>query len=126
MPELRDIIAVVNLAIALGTIAYARLTRASKEAVELVEKTERHVAELEKATAADLAVRDIKIDKLEDRTSRIEGELRHLPDKGQVHRMELSLTEMRGDMKALTERIVSLAGISERLQQFLLDQAKEH
>lgn len=108
----------IALLISIGGTIYAWLTRSGKEAGEKVSKLE---VELRKAHAEHAN----KIDKIEDRVSRIEGELRHLPDRSTVHRMELSLTEMRGDMKALAERLTPVSAISERLQEFLLEQAKD-
>jgi hypothetical protein len=108
----------IAVLIAIGSTVYAWLTRSGKEAGEKVVK-------LEAQLRAEFCDHAAKIDRIEDRVSRIEGELRHLPDRATVHRMELSLTEMRGDMKALAERLTPVSAISERLQEFLLEQAKE-
>ncbi len=62
--------------------------------------------------------------KIDDRVTRIEGEMNHLPDREMVHRMELSLSELKGDFKALNQRLVSMAATSERLQEFLLENKK--
>ncbi|SIP95831.1 DUF2730 family protein [Bosea sp. TND4EK4] len=65
-----------------------------------------------------------KIDKVEDRVSALENEFRHLPDRGSVHTIQLSLAELKGEMRAMGEQLKPVAAISERLQEFLLEQAK--
>ena len=65
-----------------------------------------------------------KIELLEDRVSKTEGDLSHLPDQRSMHRMELSLSDMQGDMKAMTARMKSIAATGERLQEFLVSQAR--
>lgn len=65
-----------------------------------------------------------KIDKVEDRVAALESEFRHLPDRGAVHTIQLSLSELRGEMRAMGEQLKPVAAISDRLQEFLLEQAK--
>ncbi len=65
-----------------------------------------------------------KIDKVEDRVAALENEFRHLPDRGSVHTIQISLAELRGEMRAMGEQLKPVAAISERLQEFLLEQAK--
>lgn len=66
-----------------------------------------------------------KVDKAEDRISKIEHELGHLPSRETVHRMELALSDMRGEMRALGEQLKPVAAISDRLQEFLLEQGNK-
>lgn len=66
-----------------------------------------------------------KIDKVEDRVAALENEFRHLPDRGAVHTIQISLTELRGEMRAMGEQLKPVAAISERLQEFLLEQARK-
>lgn len=65
-----------------------------------------------------------KVDKAEDRIAKLENEFRHLPDRDSVHRIELSLSAVKGELKALGEQLKPVAAISDRLQEFLLEQAK--
>lgn len=65
-----------------------------------------------------------KADKIEDRVAALENEFRHLPDRSSVHTIQLSLSELRGEMRAMGEQLKPVAAISERLQEFLLEQAK--
>lgn len=65
-----------------------------------------------------------KIDKAEDRVTRLENEFRHLPDRNSVHSIQLSLGDLKGELRAMGEQLKPVAAISERLQEFLLEQAK--
>lgn len=92
------------------------------EIARLVEKFGQQFAE--KNVTIQAAAVIAKVDILEDRVSRIEGTVQHLPDKDLTHRMEISLSELRGEMKALAERLSPVAATSARLQEFLLEQSK--
>ncbi|CAM5397639.1 hypothetical protein AFEL58S_01985 [Afipia felis] len=81
----------------LGTFAD---TRASKE----------HVASI-----AD------KLDRLEDRATRIESELSHLPDTKTVGSIELKMAELSSQVGILAERIRPVAAIADRLQEKILE-----
>lgn len=65
-----------------------------------------------------------KVQDLEERLAVVEAEMSHLPDKETAHRMELGLTRLEGRIDALGEKLKPFAAISDRLQDFLLDQAK--
>lgn len=126
--ELKDWLSVLATAVALASLLYTFLTRSGKEAgekvAELQKQTLAALGDIQKQITKSLEDRDRKIDQLEDRVSRVEGELRHLPDRATVHRMEIGITEMKGDMKAIAERLGPVAAIADRLQEFLLEQAK--
>jgi hypothetical protein len=59
---------------------------------------------------------------LDTRLIRLENELLHLPDREQTHRLELSISELKGHITGLDERLKPVAAISDRLQEFLLNQ----
>ncbi|MBN8533854.1 MAG: DUF2730 family protein [Rhizobiales bacterium] len=107
----------INGLIAVGAFLFAWLTRSGKEAKAQVEVVDQRLS----AVAKDLGA---KIDAVEDRVSRVEGELSGVPDRESVHKMQLELERMRGTIDVLNERLVPLAAISGRLQEFLLEQAK--
>jgi uncharacterized coiled-coil protein SlyX len=64
-----------------------------------------------------------KVEALEDRVSKVEGHLDYLPDQASMHRMELDLSGMRGDLNVMAERMKAIASTGERLQEYLVDQA---
>ncbi|SCM75427.1 conserved hypothetical protein [uncultured Pleomorphomonas sp.] len=74
-----------------------------------------------RAEAGTRARADAEID---ERLSRLETEMDHIPNKESLHRVDLTLTELRGEIQVLTERLKPVAAISDRLQEFLIEQAK--
>lgn len=115
--EVKDWLGVANTVLVLGAIVYAWLTRSGKEAVEKVVALDERLAEA-------IRERDRKIDLVEDRIARVEGELKGVPDRESVHRMQIEMERMRGTIEVLNERLVPLAAISGRLQEFLLEQSR--
>tara|TARA_R110002020_G_scaffold185003_1_gene382460 strand:+ start:5924 stop:6307 length:384 start_codon:yes stop_codon:yes gene_type:complete len=59
-----------------------------------------------------------------DRLTVIEGEMRHLPDAQSAKRTEVALENMRGQIEVMSERLKPVSAISERLQEFLLEEAQ--
>ena len=59
-----------------------------------------------------------------DRLTAIEGELRHMPSADSYQRTEVALEALRGQMEVLSERLKPVSEISNRLQEFLLEEAK--
>lgn len=62
-----------------------------------------------------------KLDKLEDRTTRIESEMKHLPDNGTVNRLEQRIAEMSTQVGVLAARIEPVSRVADRLQEKLLE-----
>lgn len=114
--EIKDWLGIISTALAIGAIIYAWLTRSGKEAGERVGALDTRLAEAIKE-------RDRKIDVVEDRIARVEGELKGVPDRESVHKMQIEMERMRGTIEVLNERLVPLAAISGRLQEFLLEQS---
>lgn len=59
------------------------------------------------------------------RLGHVEETLEHLPDRDSLHRMQVSLTELNGRIEVLTERLKPVAAISDRLQDYLIEQARK-
>lgn len=118
-------IALINGLISVGTFLFVWLTRSGKEANEKVSALDQKLSIAIKDVNARID-KDVtaKIDLVEDRIARVEGELSGVPDRESVHKMQLELERMRGTIDVLNERLVPLAAISGRLQEFLLEQAK--
>lgn len=77
-----------------------------------------------KASSEALDRIDERMTRAENRVTRLEGQIDSLPDRDVTHRLELSLSEMRGELKVLAQRLEPVAATSERLQEYLLEQAK--
>lgn len=60
----------------------------------------------------------------EARLTKIESDLAHLPDREQTHRLEIAVERLTGGLAMLDERLKPVAAISDRLQEFLLEQAR--
>lgn len=78
-----------------------------------------------KADASVLKSTTERVEKVEVRITRVEDSVEHLPDRDATHRLELSLAEVRGEIKALTERLGPVTAVSNRLQEYLLEQAHD-
>lgn len=79
---------------------------------------------LRREAAAECKVIDDKVDAIGGRVSTLETLLRSMPDQASQHRLELGLSELRGDFRALAERLAPIDNLSRRLQEILLDKAQ--
>lgn len=115
--ELKDWLSVFSTALAIGAIVYSWLTRSGKEAGEKVNKLE---------TRLDNAVadRDRRIDEVEDRISRVEGEMKGFPSRDQMHLMQLEMERMRGSIDVLSEKLKPVAAMASRMHEAFLEERK--
>lgn len=102
--EFKDWVPIINLAIAIGTLAYAWLTRAGREAISKVD-----------ALHADHAA-------LAMRVAKVEGELETVPGKDELHELRLEMERMRGSINVLRESLKPVAAMAERMQEALLEE----
>ena len=77
-----------------------------------------------KAANDRVAKLETEVAALRQQVLEVSGNMRHLPDKDMSHSMALSLSELKGQLQVLAERLQPVAAISERLQEFLLEQAR--
>ncbi len=64
-----------------------------------------------------------RLDRHDARISKVETEVAHLPSKDLTTRIELSLMELNGRLNTLSATLTPVSKISDRLQEFLLEQA---
>jgi chromosome segregation ATPase len=69
-------------------------------------------------------VLETKADRTEDRVTVIEKDIEHLPDRDATHRMELALSELKGQLAQLDERLKPVSNTASRLQEYLLERGK--
>jgi len=100
------------------TISSSRGKATSERAREIEQKLER------KAESTVVTAVVGKVDILEDHVATLMGEIRHLPSRDQTHELALALRDMRGELSVLTERLKPISHTSERLQEWLIDEAK--
>ncbi|MBL8575119.1 MAG: DUF2730 family protein [Hyphomicrobiaceae bacterium] len=81
-----------------------------------------------KASADDVAVMHTRLevlatrlDGVEDRVTRAEGELEHMPDRDTTHRLEMAIARLEGRMETMDERLKPIAEISRRLQDMVME-----
>lgn len=97
----------VAVVISVGGTLYAFLSSPSKKNAEAVDDLKGNVTKIEK------------------RLQTVEDEMKHLPDRDSQHRVELALAQMNGRFEALDERLKPIASTSQRLSEFLLEQARK-
>lgn len=71
----------------------------------------------------DIARAFERIDGSEQRIARVENELAHLPNKDMVHALQLGMSELKGQMAALVERVTPIARSIDRVEQSLIERA---
>jgi hypothetical protein len=127
MEFLKDWASLILSAIAIGTTAYAWLTSGSKEALaeitdlkEEIGKSSEKLALNRETTAAAVNGR-FKL--VEDRVLALETEFKHLPDREQVHRIEVGLSDLNGKFEVISERLKPVQAIADRLQELEFERA---
>jgi hypothetical protein len=113
--------------ITIGTTAYIWMTSGSKDAQkdiaalkEDIEKDARELAADREKTA--LAVGD-RFQRVENRVLKLEADFQHLPEREQVHRIELGLAELNGKFEVISERLKPVQAIADRLQELEFERA---
>lgn len=104
--EIMPWVSIANGLLSLGTVIYVFLTAGSRDNTTAIKKVDERVLDLEQKFA------------------RMETDMRHMPSKDGIQRMEITLAEMNGKIAVLSERLQPVAAISERLQEFMLERAK--
>ena len=64
---------------------------------------------------------ETKTSGFEKRLIKLEGEMQHLPTKEGQHRLELSMAELIGDMKQMTEALKGNMNTTARMETVLLE-----
>ena len=77
-----------------------------------------------KADALDVSHIAEKLDRVEDRMTTIEGEIKHLPDKDTAHSIELRVSDLSGQVGALAEQLKPVTAMASRIQEALIEQVK--
>lgn len=107
MAEAQTLISAASGILAIAAMVYAWLTsRSSKNAEEI-----KHLRELSQSLAA--------------RVQTVEQDIRHIPTKDAVHMLELSIAEIKGDIHAMSETFAAVQRTAQRIENFLLHEAKK-
>lgn len=66
-----------------------------------------------------------KVDKIEDRITIIDSDLKHLPNKDVTHRLELAIASMRTEVRELAATVKPIGATMGRVQEVLLERMAE-
>lgn len=66
-----------------------------------------------------------EVDEVAGRVSTLETIMQSLPDKDSLHRLEVTLTSLSGQIETLNVRIGPIDNLSRRLQEVLLERAND-
>ena len=122
MIEVPHLMQALMLLLAAASLATTIIMTRGKAAADKVAALEAKLSD--RASDGRVATLELRVDKVENRTTTIESELRHLPSRDQTHSMEISLQEMKGQLAVLTEKVGASASINQRLQEYLLEEAR--
>lgn len=107
LDDLRNVSSLASTLLSIGAVVYAWLTSRSK-----INATE--IRELQ----ADMAA--FKID-----LAAVEQTLKQMPDKDTVHHLDMKVSQLAGSIGVLGESLKSVERSAQRIETFLLEQAKK-
>ena len=111
----------ISSIIAAGALAYAIFGNRAKAHAQKIAAIEAGVGRVNNDIVLARQAIEMRVDRVEDRLTRVEAEIEHMPDKDVTHRLEMTVGELRGDVKALTESIKPIRAIADRVQEAILD-----
>lgn len=82
------------------------------------------IASVRTDLGAEIKAVDDKTDAVAGRVSTLETVLHQMPDKDSLHRLEISLERMTGEINTLNAKLLPVENLSRRLQEFMLERAK--
>jgi hypothetical protein len=77
-----------------------------------------------KADAMELVHLAEKVDRVEDRMTTVEGEIKHLPDKDTAHDIQMEVAKLSGQVGIIAEQLKPVTAMAERIQQAMIEQVK--
>jgi hypothetical protein len=110
--EVKELVPWLSLALALVSIALPYITGRSREVDRKIDS---------KADALQVGALAGKLDLVEDRVTIVESDLKHLPDKETTHRLEMSLGDLRSEVRGLSEKMKPIAAIADRVQDAVME-----
>lgn len=119
--NLADLAPWISSAIAAAALLYAVFGNRAKAHAQKISAIETSVAAVHNDIMLARQAIEMRVDRLEDRVTRTESQIEHMPDKEVTHRLEMTVGELRGDVKALTESIKPIRAIADRVQEAILD-----
>ncbi|MCW1842285.1 hypothetical protein [Prosthecomicrobium hirschii] len=72
------------------------------------------------ALARSLSETERRVADIDDRVIKMERDLAHLPDNETAHRMEMAIARLEGRLEVMSERLMPVAAIATRMQDYLM------
>jgi len=94
-----------------------------KNAEQLARLTEA-ISDLAKTAARETKFVDDRVDEMVSRVNALEIVINQLPDRDSLHRLEMSLTTLSGQLNAMNTRLDPIDHLSRRLQEMLLEKSR--
>ncbi len=117
-------LALLASVIANGLTVWNFLQSPSRKNGERLDQLAASINGLSTAVTAEVKKIDDRVDAAVGRVSVIEANMHQMPDKESLHRLEVNLTALTGQMAVLTERLNPIDHLSRRLQEMLLERGK--
>lgn len=118
----------ISTLLSLATTIWSYLTSGAKKNDTRIADLTCRIEEAEKASEKRIADLERhaqnKVAELERRMQRTEDRLSATPSVEMMHRLELSLSTMDGELGKINERLKPVAAIAERMQELLLAQGR--
>lgn len=125
-----------NTLITFGTTVYNLMSTRATKALKAIDDLSKRIdvlADQRQRASEDAGER---FQKVENRLLKIEGDLEHMPDRDQSHRLELALEKLTGQMETLDsrmtgrmdtldERLKPLSATSARIQNYLMEHSEK-
>lgn len=124
LEDLRTWVSLGASILALGTAAWALLQGPSKRNEGAIGDLKRDVSTTTKDLEKSIALVEDKADAAVARLGQLETIIHQLPDKDSMHRLEISLEKVNGQLNTLSERLNPIDNLSRRLQEVLLEKSK--
>lgn len=126
-----DIVTFKDIVIGIAAVLAAALAiwnffqSPSKKNAGAIESLGDALAKLRADTATEINDVDDKVNAVSGRVSTLETVIKHMPDKDSMHRLELNLERVSGQMIALNDKLGSVEHLSRRLQNMMVGSKAE-
>lgn len=107
----------ISTLLGLGTTIYNLLTSGARKNDTRIADLSCKLDDLEREHAAKLAEMDRRMQRNEDRLATV-------PSIEMMHRLELSMTTINGELGKFGEQLKPVAAIAERMQELMLERAR--
>jgi hypothetical protein len=111
--ELSTGVAVISALIALASTIWGFITSGSRSNAKAIGEINTRLLDVEAGQSS-----------LRKDHEALQHEIEQMPDREMIHRIELSLVELRGDLGQMNERLKPVGAIAERMQELMLQGGK--